>query len=115
MTPWTETHQAPLSRGFPRQEYWSRLSFTSPGNLPNPGSKPASLCPVSPALAGRFFPTEPPGKPIISNLEILKSVWEDELKLYAKSTRFYISNKSIGGFWYPEGRNVLETKDNFTR
>ena len=44
--------------GFPRQEYWSRLPFPSPGNLPNPGIKPAS-----PALAGRFFTTEPPGKP----------------------------------------------------
>ena len=33
-TPWTVTHQAPLSMGFPRQEYWSGLPFPSPGNLP---------------------------------------------------------------------------------
>ena len=58
-TPWTVAHQAPLSIGFPRQEYWSRLSFPSPGDLPDPGFKP-----VFPALAGRLFTTEPPGKPI---------------------------------------------------
>ena len=45
--------------GFPRQEYWSRLPFPSPGNLPNPGTEPISL-----ALAGEFFTTEPPGKPL---------------------------------------------------
>ena len=60
-TPWTATHQAPLSMRFPRQEYWSGLSFSSPGTLPNPGIKPTSQ--VSPALAGRFFTTEPPGEP----------------------------------------------------
>ena len=43
--------------GIPRQEYWSRLPLPSPGNLPDPGIKPAS-----PALAGRFFITEPLGK-----------------------------------------------------
>ena len=35
--PWTVAHQAPLSMGFPRQEHWSRLSFPSPGDLPDPG------------------------------------------------------------------------------
>ena len=44
--------------GFPRQECWSGLPFPSPGDLPNPGIKP-----TSPALAGRFFTTESPGKP----------------------------------------------------
>ena len=38
-TPWTVAHQAPLSMGFPRQEYWSGLPFPSPGDLPNPGIK----------------------------------------------------------------------------
>ena len=41
-TPWTVAHQAPLSMGFPRQEYSSRLPFPFPGDLPNPGIKPAS-------------------------------------------------------------------------
>ena len=53
VTPWTVAHQALLSRGFSRQEYWSGLPFPSPGDLPNPGTKPVS--PASPALAGRFF------------------------------------------------------------
>ena len=47
--------------GFSRQEYWSGLPFPSPGNLPDPGVKPASL--PSPALAGGFFTTTPLGKP----------------------------------------------------
>ena len=37
VTPWTAARQAPLSIGFPRQEYWSELSFPSPGDWPNPG------------------------------------------------------------------------------
>ena len=57
-TLWTVAHQVPLSMGFSRQEYWSGLPLPSPGDLPNPGIKPAS-----PSLAGRFFATEPPGKP----------------------------------------------------
>ena len=42
VTVWTVALQAPLSMGFPRQEYWSGLPFPSPGNLPNPGIEPAS-------------------------------------------------------------------------
>ena len=57
-TPWTAAQQAPLPMGFARQEYWSGYPFPSPGDLPNPGIKP-----TSPALAGEFFTTEPPGKP----------------------------------------------------
>ena len=53
----------PLFIGFSRQESWSGLPFPSPGNLPDPGIEPASL--VSPMFAGRFFTTEPPGKPYI--------------------------------------------------
>ena len=56
-TPWTVAPQASLSMRFSRQEYWSRLPFASPGDLPDSGIKLASL-----ALAGRFFTTEPPGK-----------------------------------------------------
>ena len=56
--PWTVAPQAPLSMGFPRQEYWSGLPFPAPGDLPNPGIKPESL--MSPTLAGRFFTTSTP-------------------------------------------------------
>ena len=53
VTLWTIAHQAPLSMEFSRQEYWSGLPGPPPGDLPNPGIKPASL--MSPALAGAFF------------------------------------------------------------
>ena len=42
MTPWTGVLQAPLSMGFPRQEYWSGLPLPSPGDLPDPGIEPGS-------------------------------------------------------------------------
>ena len=61
VTTWTEAHQASLSMAFSRQEYWSGLPFSSPGDLPDPGIKPTS--PVSPALLGGFFSTEPLRKP----------------------------------------------------
>ena len=53
--------QSPLSMGFSRQEYWSGLPFTPLGDLLDPGIEPTF--PASPALAGGFFTTEPPGKP----------------------------------------------------
>ena len=58
-TPWIVEWPAPLSIGFPRREYWIELPFPSPGDLPDPGIEP-----TSPALAGGFFITKPPGKPI---------------------------------------------------
>ena len=57
-TPWTIAYQAPPSRGFSRQEYWSGLPFPSPGDLPDPGIKPRS-----PALEADTLTSEPPGKP----------------------------------------------------
>ena len=54
--PWTVAHQAPLSMGFFRQEYWSGLPFLSPGDLPNPRIKPRS-----PALQAVSLLFEPPG------------------------------------------------------
>ena len=53
-TPWTVARQAPLSMGFSGQEYWSGLPVPPAGDLPDPGIEPAS-----PALAGKFFITEP--------------------------------------------------------
>ena len=52
-TPWTVSHQVPLSMGFLRQEFWSRLPFTPPGDLPDPGIKPEC-----PALQADSLPTE---------------------------------------------------------
>ena len=62
VTPWTAVHQAPLSIGFQRQVSWSGLSFPSPGDPPDSGVKP-----LSPALSGRSFNGEPPGKPKTNN------------------------------------------------
>ena len=56
-TPWTVARQAPLSRGFSRQECWSGLPFPSPGDLPNPGTEPRS-----PTLQADSLPTELQGK-----------------------------------------------------
>ena len=57
-TPWTAASQAPLSMGFPRQEYCSGLPFPSPGDLPDPGIEPASL-----ALQADSLPLSHPGSP----------------------------------------------------
>ena len=59
-TPWTVAYQAPPSMGFSRQECWSGLLFTSPGDLANPGIEPGS-----PALQADALLSEPPGKPQI--------------------------------------------------
>ena len=61
-TPWSVGHQAPLSMGFSRQEYWSGLPFPPPGYLPKPGSKPTSL--ASPALQVDSLPLYHLGSPI---------------------------------------------------
>ena len=64
-------HQAPLSMGFSWQEYWSGLPFPPPEDLPDPGIEPAS--PVSLALAGGFFITESPRKPLENFLTVSQS------------------------------------------
>ena len=61
-TPWTISHQAPLSIGFSRQEYRNGLPFPSPRDLSDPGIKPGS-----PALQADSLPTEIPGKPLYTN------------------------------------------------
>ena len=58
VTPWTVAHQAPLSMGFFRQEYWNGLPFSSSRDLPGPGIEPAS-----PALRADSLPAEPSGSP----------------------------------------------------
>ena len=54
-TLWPVAHQAPLTMGFPRQEYWSGVPFHSPGDLSD-----AEIKPIPPALSGGFFTVEPP-------------------------------------------------------
>ena len=71
MTPRTVACQAPLSMGFPRQEYWSGLPFPSPGDLPDPGIEP-----WFPTLQADSLPSESPGKPSeISQRQILYDIY----------------------------------------
>ena len=81
------SHQAPLSVGFFRQEYWSGLPFPSPGDLPNPGVEPGS-----PALQADALSSQPPGKPKRdlwhnikhTNIRIIGVPEEEEKKGYEK-------------------------------
>ena len=76
--------QAPLSMKFPRQEYWSGWPFPTLGYLPDPGIKPMS--PESPALAGGFFTTVPPGKPCL--IPFFMTTWR-EPRVASISLDFY--------------------------
>ena len=89
VTPWTAAHQAPLSTGFFRQEYWSGLPFPIAGDLPNPGIEPTSL--VSPALAGRFLTNESLRKPqntkyLGINLRRIHNISEENTETLYKHT-----------------------------
>ena len=76
-TPWTAACQAPLSMGFSRQEFWSRLPFPSPGDLPGPGIEPES-----PALVGGVFTTELSGKP--------RCIIGSQTNIYQMNTRMVV-------------------------
>ena len=80
VTPQTVTCQAPLSMGFSRQEYWSRLSCPSPRDLPNPEMEPISH--ASPALAGGFFTTAPPENPTCFRLVVTSISSVQSLRLF---------------------------------
>ena len=75
-TPWTVAHQAPLSMGFSRQEYWSGLPFPSPGDLPDPGIEPRS-----PALQADTLTSEPPGKPDTEPLAKIHEPYSSTMKI----------------------------------
>ena len=65
VTPGTVPHQAPLSMGFPKQEYWSGLPFPSLEDLPEPGIEPESpVLQAASCITGGFFTTVLPGKPV---------------------------------------------------
>ena len=90
--PWTVAHQAPLSMGFSRQEYWSGLPCPSRGDLPDPGMEP-----VSSALPGGFFTAKPPGKPLLDHMVVLSLVfWETLILLSIVVAPVYIPTMS----WY---------------
>ena len=90
--PWTTACLAPLSMGFSRQEYWSGLPCPPSGNLPNPGIE--SMSPVSPALAGGFFTTEPLGSipqqakegKSHDHINRYKSIWKHPTLIHDKNS-----------------------------
>ena len=89
---WTVAHQAPLSMGFSRQEYWSGLPYPSPGDLPNPGIEPGS-----PALQADSLPSEPK--------DLVKGCWSFAMLALGSSTWNGQSGNSTlfpdgGSFWY---------------
>ena len=86
VTPWTVAHQASLSIGFSRQEYWSGWPFPSPGDLPDPGIEP-----VPPTSQADALPSETPGKQFVT----LKSLSHlPPLKLtHGKSDNFYFTDE----------------------
>ena len=73
MTPWIVAHQASLSIGFPRQEYWSELPFPSPGDLLDPGIEPRS-----PTLQADALTPAPPGKPLNTRIQSLRKPIETQ-------------------------------------
>ena len=82
VTQWTRAHQVPLPVEFPRQEYWNALPFPTPGNLPDPGIKPAS--PGSPELAGIFFNNVQPGRPKCTyTMEYFSPIKKNEIMPFA--------------------------------
>ena len=87
-TPWTVAHQAPLSTGLSRQEYWSRWPFPSPGGLLNPGIEPKS-----PTLQADSLLSEPPGK----QLNVWSfSLWPGNIQVQVQFSRSVVSNSLHG-------------------
>ena len=89
-TAWTVAGQPALSMGFSQQEYGSGLPFPSPGDHPHPGIKPIPT--ASPALAGGFFTTEPPGKEVL-----LRQPCKDSNPIQSWSESFTISAQTKEG------------------
>ena len=81
--------------GFSRQEYWSGLPFPPLGNLPDPGMEPES--PASPAIAGIFFTTAPPGKPLKGSILVRKLELAHFLEFHERIRSSALSQ--VDAFW----------------
>ena len=109
-TIWTVACLSPLSMGFLRQEYCSRLPFPPPGDLPDPGIKPTS--PASPASAGGFFITAPPRKP----LKLSTSGFNPVLIYIVQKFFIFHLNPSIKHLLFPqtaERKNIVSQQKLF--
>ena len=102
--PWTVVYQASLSMGFSRQEYWSRLSFPSPGDLPDPG-----IDPRSPALQADALPSEPPGNTTRMALELMnwKISWRKE---WLPTPVFFPGESHDRGAWRATVQGVAKSR-----
>ena len=94
VTLWTVACQAPLSMGFSRPEYWNRLPFPSPGDLPDPGIEPASHS--SPALAGGFFTTSATWEAHLYKCAVCVQLLESCLTLCNQCTTVHQAPLSMG-------------------
>ena len=114
MTPGTVGRQGPPSMGFSRQEYWSRLPFPSPGDLPDPGIEPGSL-----ALRADTLTSEPPGKHEemgYTSKELQEDTAEAMHKQISNETLLYSSGNSVqctvlNGKGSQKGRGVMYMYD----
>ena len=94
VTLWTVAHQAPLSIGFPRQEYWSGLPFPTLGDLPNPGIEPTS--PMSPVLQADSSPLSHQGCPKEDKFLTKKSSFKtNHLKTLVHQTILNINHSEL--------------------
>ena len=90
--PWTVAHQAPLSMGFSRQEYWSGLPFPSPGDLPDPGIELRS-----PTLQADAVTSAPPGKPLNTRIQSQKTSYRDsELQIQVLTSKISREERKPG-------------------
>ena len=97
-------HQALLSMGFSRQEYWSGTPFPSPEGLPNPEIEPVFL-----TLAGKFLTTEPPGKPQRCELacfNIVIKLTDEDLLFVDEQIKWFREMESVSD---EEVVNIIET------
>ena len=92
MTPWTTAHQAPLSIGFCRQEYWSGLPFLSPWGLPDPGIEPRS-----PVLQADSLPSELPWKTRKRRGMVNQVLWESSERQQADGLGLKMKGQSGTG------------------
>ena len=110
VSPRTAACQAPPSMGLPRQEYWSVLQCYTPGDLSSPGIEP-----MPPALAGRFSPTEPPGKSlgggaVLGCSGMSNSSWPHDCSLPGSSVHgdFPSKNTEVGYHVLPQGTSPTQ-------
>ena len=109
-TPSTVAHQAPLSKGSSRQEYWSGLPFSFPGDLPDPGVKS-----TSPALAGGFFTRKPSRKCKMQIKMTMKYHFTSTKIALVKSQTIICVNKvaqEVGQSFIPSENSFLITLKN---